>query len=43
MEIRPIYTEADYKAMLTEVSALIKLYPEADFPQGGRVLAGRSV
>ena len=37
MQIRPIRSEADYKAMLAEVSALIELDPEPDSPEGERL------
>lgn len=37
MQIRPIRSEADYKAMLAEVSALIDLDPDADSPEGERL------
>ena len=37
MEIRPIRSEADYKAMLAEVSMLIKLDPDADSLEGERL------
>ncbi|KGH30831.1 hypothetical protein P353_08195 [Comamonas testosteroni] len=37
MQIRPIRCEADYKAMLAEVSALIDLDPDADSPEGERL------
>ncbi len=34
MEVRPIRTQEDYKAMLATVSALIDLDPEPDSPEG---------
>ena len=37
MEIRPIRSEADYKAMLAEVSAFIELDPDADSLEGERL------
>lgn len=37
MQIRPIRSEADYIAMLAEVSALIELDPDTDSPQGERL------
>lgn len=37
MQIRPIRSEADYMAMLAEVSALIELDPDTDSPQGERL------
>lgn len=37
MQIRPIRNEADYKAMLAEVSALIELDPDANSPEGERL------
>lgn len=37
MEIRPIRTEADYKAALREVSPLIDLDPAPDTPEGERL------
>lgn len=37
MDIRPIRTEADYKATLKEVSALIDLDPEVGTPDGDRL------
>ena len=37
MEIRLIRSEADYKVLLAEVSALIELDPDADFPEGERL------
>lgn len=37
MQIRPIRSEADYKIMLSEVSALIDLDPDADSPEGERL------
>ena len=37
MEIKAIRTEADYRAALQEVSALIDLDPEADSPEGERL------
>ncbi len=36
MEIRPIYTEADYKAALREVSAYFNSEPEPNTPDGDR-------
>ena len=37
MEIRPIQTEDDYRAMLAEVSQLVDLDPPLDSPQGIRL------
>ncbi|NMM77041.1 transcriptional regulator [Acidovorax sp. SRB_14] len=37
MEIRPIHTEADYKATLKEVSALVDLDPASGTPEGDRL------
>lgn len=37
MNIRPIRTEADYKAALREVSPLIDLDPHPDTPEGERL------
>ncbi|MFT4104032.1 MAG: transcriptional regulator [Burkholderiaceae bacterium] len=37
MEIRPIRTQADYKAMLAEVSKLVDLDPRRDTPEGDRL------
>ena len=37
MEIHLIRSEADYKVLLAEVSALIELDPDADFPEGERL------
>lgn len=37
MQIRPIRNEADYKAMLAEVSTLIELDPDANSPEGERL------
>lgn len=37
MQIRPIRSEDDYKAMLAEVSALIDLDPDANSPEGERL------
>ena len=39
MEIRTIRSEADYKAILTEVSALVELDPDADSTEGERLKA----
>ena len=36
MEIRPIHTEADYKAALSEVSAYFDSEPESGTPDGDR-------
>lgn len=36
MEIRPIHTDADYKAALREVSAYFDNEPEPDTPDGDR-------
>ena len=36
MEIRPIHTEADYRAALREVSALFDREPEPGSPEGDR-------
>lgn len=37
MDIRPIHTEADYKATLKEISALIELDPDGGTPEGDRL------
>lgn len=37
MEIRPIHTEADYKAALREVSAYIDNEPQPGTPDGERL------
>jgi len=37
MQVRPIRTQEDYKAMLAAVSALIDLDPEPDSPEGERL------
>lgn len=37
MEIRPIRTEADYKATLKVVSRLVELDPEIDTPEGDQL------
>ena len=37
MEIKPIRTDADYKATLREVSGLIDLDPEPATPEGDRL------
>ncbi len=37
MEIRPIRNEADYKASLLEISALMDLDPDAGSPDGDRL------
>ncbi|GAA4413654.1 hypothetical protein GCM10023089_31770 [Quisquiliibacterium transsilvanicum] len=37
MEIRPIRTEADYKAVLKEVSALVDSDPVSGTPEGDRL------
>ena len=37
MDIRPIHTEADYKAALREISALMESDPAPDTPQGDRL------
>ncbi|NMM84727.1 transcriptional regulator [Rhodococcus sp. SRB_17] len=37
MEIRPIHTEADYKATLKEVSALVDLDPASGTSEGDRL------
>ena len=34
MDIRTIYTEADYKATLKEISALMELDPDLRSPEG---------
>lgn len=39
MGIRPIRTEADYKAMLAEVSKLVDLDPARGTPEGDRLEA----
>lgn len=37
MDIHPIHTEADYKATLKEISALIELDPDVGTPEGDRL------
>jgi HTH-type transcriptional regulator/antitoxin HigA len=37
MEIRPIHTEADYKAALREISALMEVDPDYGTPDGDRL------
>lgn len=37
MQVRPIRTQEDYKAMLAAVSALIDLDPAPDSPEGERL------
>ena len=37
MEIRPIHTEADYKATLREISVLMDADPDAGTPEGDRL------
>jgi HTH-type transcriptional regulator/antitoxin HigA len=37
MEVRPIRTDADYRAMLREVSALVNLDPEIGSAEGDRL------
>ena len=37
MQVRPIRTQEDYKAMLADVSALIDLDPEPNSPEGERL------
>lgn len=37
MQIRPIKTQADYEAVLAEVSALVAMDPELDTPDGDRL------
>jgi HTH-type transcriptional regulator / antitoxin HigA len=37
MDIHPIHTEADYKATLKEISALIELDPDMGSPEGDRL------
>lgn len=37
MEVRPIRTKGDYKAMLAAVSSLIELDPDSDSPEGERL------
>lgn len=37
MDIRPIHTEADYKAALNEISALMDSDPDLGTPEGDRV------
>ena len=37
MEIRPIRTEADYKATLKVVSSLVELDPDIDTPEGDKL------
>ena len=43
MDIRPIHTEADYKATLKEISALMESDPDLGTPEGDRldIRAGR--
>ena len=37
MDIRPIHTEADYKATLKEITALMDSDPELSTPEGDRL------
>jgi len=37
MDIRPIHTQADYKATLKEISALMESDPDLGTPQGDRL------
>ena len=37
MDIRPIHTEADYKATLKDVSRLVEMDPEPGTPDGDRL------
>ena len=37
MNIRPIHTEADYKATLKEISALMEFDPDPGTPEGDRL------
>lgn len=37
MDIRPVHTEADYKATLKEISALMESDPDAGTPEGDRL------
>ncbi len=37
MDIRPVHTEADYKAALKEISALMESDPELGTPEGDRL------
>lgn len=37
MEIRPIHTEADYKATMKEISALMDADPDVGTPEGDRL------
>lgn len=37
MDIRPIHTEADYKATLKEISVLMDIDPDPDTPVGDRL------
>ena len=37
MEVHPIHTEADYKATLKEISALVELDPDLGTPEGDRL------
>ena len=37
MDIRPIKIEADYVAVLSEVSVLVAMDPAADSPEGDRL------
>jgi HTH-type transcriptional regulator/antitoxin HigA len=37
MDIRPVHTEADYKATLKEISALMESDPESGTPEGDRL------
>ena len=37
MDIRPIHTEADYKATLKEISTLMESDPELGTPEGDRL------
>ena len=37
MDIRPIHTDADYRATLKEISALMESDPEVGSPEGDRL------
>jgi len=37
MEIKPIHTDADYRSVLRELSALVDLDPEVGTPDGDRL------
>ena len=37
MNIRPVHTDADYKAAMKEISALMDADPESGTPEGDRL------